>query len=68
MGKNLDMFVAKVTSARWLLAILFGTTACYGFLVDKVPAEAFLGLCAGVVTGYQLRNRPEESNGKPPTA
>ena len=58
--------LTKLTSARFLLAIAFGLTACIAFIMGKLPVEAFVGLCGTVITGYQLRHRPED-NGKPPT-
>ena len=56
----MQTFIAKITSARFLLAIAFGFTACIAFIMGKLPVEAFVGLCGTVITGYQLRNRPEE--------
>lgn len=60
----MNTVIAKLTSARFLLALAFGFTACAAFLLGELPVEAFVGLCGTILTGYQLRNRPEE-NGKP---
>lgn len=62
----MNPMLAKLASARFLLAISFGLTACAAFLLGKLPVEAFVGLCGTVLTGYQLRRRPEEENGKTP--
>lgn len=59
-----DMMVAKTFSARWLMAIMFSATACFGFLTGKLPSEAFMGLVGAAVTAYFSKGpddkRPEE--------
>lgn len=62
--KDASTVVSKLTSARFLLAVGFGATACVAFIMGKLPVEAFVGLCGTVITGYQLRNRPEENGTK----
>ena len=47
-----DMMIARTFSARWLMAIMFSATACWGFLVGKLPSEAFMALVGAAVTAY----------------
>lgn len=41
-GSLLEKILAKVLSARFLLALMIGYTICRGFLEGKISAEAFL--------------------------
>ena len=50
----------KILSARFLLAVMFGVTACAGFLMKLMPVEAFMALAGSVVTFYFTRPRKPE--------
>ena len=56
-----DMMVAKTFSARWLMAIMFSATACYGFIIGKLPAEAFMALVGAAVTAYYSKGPVDTS-------
>lgn len=49
---KIEMVLNKLFSARWLMAVLFSLTTCYGFLIGKVPADAFIPILGVVVTFY----------------
>ncbi len=68
-GECMDKIIKKITSARFLMALSFTITACAGFLMNMLPAEAFMTLCGVVVHGYFAKTRPQENplNGRHPT-
>lgn len=49
---NGQMVLSKTFSARWIMAVMFSLTACWGFLIGKLPAEAFMALVGAAVTAY----------------
>ena len=47
--------IAKLMSRKFILAMLFGLTACYGFLVSKTLTGAeFVALALGIVGAFNL--------------
>ncbi len=52
--------VEKLTSGRFIVTIMFAATACAGFLMDKLEAQAFIGLAGGLFVGYQMKKRKED--------
>ena len=64
----LKTIVNKLTSARFFMAVAFTITGCYMAVKATIPNEAFIGILTLVVREYFAKPRPEESNGKPPTA
>lgn len=56
-----DMMVAKTFSARWLMAIMFSATACIGFMMGKLPSEAFMALVGAAVTAYFSKGPDDKS-------
>ena len=54
-----SMMLSKTFSARWLMAIMFSATACYGFIIGKMPTEAFMSLVGAAVTAYFLKGPTE---------
>lgn len=57
--------IAKVTSARFWMALMFSATACYMGVTKMIPGEGFVAIVLIVVRDYFNRARPEE-NGKTP--
>ena len=53
--------MSKLLSARFLLALAFGFTACYGFCVKLIPGEAFIAIVLVVVKDYFARS--DRTNG-----
>ncbi len=60
MSKS-DVMVAKTFSARFIMAIMLTSTACLGFLKDKLSDEAFMGLAGAACTAYFMKGTGEES-------
>ena len=56
MMTKTDMMVSKTFSARWIMAVMFSTTACIGFLKHILPPEAFMSLVGAAVTAYFLKS------------
>jgi hypothetical protein len=52
-----DFFKKKAMSGQYFALLCFSITTCVGFLMKLIPPEAFLGLAATVITGYQLRKK-----------
>ena len=61
MGKS-EMVLAKTFSARWLMAIMFSVTACVGFLLGRVPTDAFIPILGVVVTFYFSKSPVDNQN------
>ena len=55
------MNLSKFTSARFILALCFGATACAGFLLKLVPVDSFMTLAGSVITFYFTRTRVQEN-------
>ena len=65
MGKNIDTIVTKLTSARFLLTIMFGLTLCWMAAIEVSVRDAFFALAGGVIRDYFGMIRKEDSNAKP---
>jgi len=50
----------KIFSARYMLAIMFGATACASTIMEIIPSEAFVALAVMVLKYYFDKKRKEE--------
>jgi hypothetical protein len=55
------MDFSKLSSARFLMAIMFSLTACVAFLTGKLPAEGFMSLVGAAVTAYFMKGQSADT-------
>ena len=60
--ENLRRIIAKITSARWLIAISTTGTFCYLAIQGALQAETVTGI-VGIVIGYYF-NKTSNNNTK----
>ena len=60
--ENLRRVIAKITSARWLIAISTTGTFCYLAIQGALQAETITGI-VGIVIGYYF-NKTSNNNTK----
>ena len=61
-----EMALSKTFSARFLMAIMLTGTACYGFIIGKLPDEAFTALVGAAVTAYFMKGNSDDMKPKEP--
>ena len=59
------MIDAIQTAVRPLVTVMLTACFCYGFVTDKVSAEAFIGV-VGVVVTFWFNQRQQDKNGVTP--
>ena len=55
-----ERIILKITSARWLIAILLSLTLCYLAITDKVDADIFVPIVTLAIGYYFNKNSKEE--------
>ena len=56
----MDEIIQKLASARFLVTIGVTITFCYLSAIDKISAEAFMGVFGSIITYYFMRKRNGE--------